>query len=294
MVAAALSAAAAAVAVSGSAGAQGVAPATVAPAEADPGSTVTVTNGSGSPCMPPGGASNPSASVDLYAVGSATPSNRVPYQGVVTPSGTWSVQVKLAPDMPPGPYRVQAGCYRDSGLNAGFGPAYQASLSLRLQSLGPPTPAARRGRPGDAVQVASGEARCTPPAGAAAPRVRVSLMDAAGATRAESEGAVDPGSGRWSIPVRVPSVDTQNAQITAVCLARVGASSPYARYASTSFAIEADRPDPPPASPTTGPAPTSVPTVPGASTTTPGAPVADSLPATPVAVAISAEPTYTG
>lgn len=296
VVAAALTAAAAAVAVAGSADAQSVGSASVVPAQADPGSTVTVTNGPSSPCTPPPGTRSPSASVDLYAAGSATPANRVPYQGAVKPAGGWSVQVRLAADLPPGPYQVRAGCYTDSGLNSGFGPAYEGRLEVRLQSLGPPTAAARFGRPGDAVQVGSAEAGCPPPAGAPAPRVRVSLLDSAGATRAESEGAVDLASGRWSIPVRVPSVNAQNAQIIAVCLARVGASAPYARYSSASFTIEGDRQDTPSTSPSTvGPPTPPVVTVPGASTTTVlGLPAASSLPDTPLATAISAEPTYTG
>jgi len=297
VVAAALVASVAAM-LGGSAGAQSPASVTITPLEADPGGRVVVTNGPGSPCIPPLGAVSASASVDLFGPGSATPANRVPYQGRVGPTGSWSVEVRLAPDLPPGRYRVQAGCYTDSGLNSGFGPPYEpARLEVRLQDLGQSMVGPRAARAGDSVQVTSNEVRCTPPVGAPSPRVRVSLVDSSGATRAESEGGVDP-AGRWSVPVRVPSLDAQDVQVTAVCLARVGASSPYASYAGSPFTIQAAAQTDPPATPSTspGPAPTSAVTVPGAATTTtnPALVAASSLPATPVASAIVAEPTYTG
>jgi len=300
VVAAALAALAVAVAVGGSAEAQSATSITVTPPEADPGGTVFVTNSPGSPCTPPSGTTNASASVDLYAFDSATPANRVPFQGFVTASGTWAIELKLAPDLPPGRYRVQAGCYTDSGLNSGFGPTYgPARLDVRLHQLGPVTASARRGQPGDAVQVTSGEARCTPPTGAPSPRVRVSLLDRDGATRAESEGGIDRASGQWSLPLRVPTIDAQTAQITAVCLARVGASVPYARYTATPLIIEAAPVAPPLTSPTSvGAAPTPAGTVPGAATSTTIVNLAEvpesSLPTAPVAKAIIAEPTYTG
>jgi hypothetical protein len=83
---------AAALGVAGSAAAQSPATISVTPAEADPGATVFVTNGSGSPCTPPLGALNASASVDLFAPGAATPANRLPYQGRVSSSGSWTVE----------------------------------------------------------------------------------------------------------------------------------------------------------------------------------------------------------
>ncbi len=297
VVAAALAAAALAVTVAGSADAQGVASLTVVPAEADPGASVMVTDGPSSPCPPPSGTASPSASVDLYAIGSATPANRMPYQASVTPAGTWTVEVKLASDLPPGAYRVQAGCYSDSGLNAGFGPAYEAGrLQVRQQALGSPTPSVGASQPGETVQVVSGDVRCTPPAGATSPRVRVSLLDAARATRAESEGAVEAATGRWSVNLTVPSIDAQDAQISAVCLARVGASAPYARYAPARFEVEADPSSVPPpvGPPAPGPIPTPPSSAPGAPTTTTTTLVAGSLPMTPLAKPIVAEPTYTG
>ena len=294
---AAFAAAAAAEAVAGTAGAQTVASIVVTPATADPGSVVKVSNAALSPCVPPGGASSPSASVDLYAAGTATPANRVPYQGVVGPTGAWTVDVRLDPDLPPGTYRVQAGCYTDSGLNAGFGPAYAAGrLDLRLQEPGPSSVSPRRGRAGDTIQVASGETRCTPPAGAPSPRVRVSLLDAGKATRAEAEASVDQATGRWVVTLRVPELGAQSAEISAVCLARVGAPSPYARYRGAPFTIEATPTQPTNAPATTAPATTAAPgapaTVPQAAATSP-APTT-TLPPTPLAVAVVAEPTYTG
>ena len=293
--AAALVAASAALVVAGTARAQSVAGIAVVPEAADPGGTVIVTNGATSPCPPPGGTRAPSASVDLYTTGSATPVNRVPYQGMVTPAGTWSVEVRLAPDLPPGTYRVQAGCYTDSGLNSGFGPAYQPGrLELRLQQPGAPAPASRSGRPGDSVQVGSGEARCRPPAGSPSPRVRVSLLDAARATRAEAEGPVDPG-GRWSVALRVPDIGPQTVEITAVCLARVAAPSPFARYRASAFSVEAASA---PGSATTAPPTTTPPNQgpgPAPALVTPATTApAPTLPLTPPAVAIVAEPTYTG
>ena len=299
VVAAAL-AAAVAVAAAGAAEAQSVASITVAPADADPGGTVLVSNGPGWPCTPPSGTASASASVDLYAEGSATPANRIPFQGSVTDAGAWSVGLQLAPDLPPGRYRVRAGCYSDSGLNSGFGPAYaDGRLDVRLQALGPPTASARVGRPGDSVQVTSGGAGCTPPAGAQRPRVRVSLLERGGATRAESEGTVDSGTGRWSVSLRVPAVEAQDTRITAVCLARVGAPSPYARYAPTVLVVQAAPTDPPTTPPTSvGAPPTSSSTVPGpadsTTTTNPAQVAASSLPEAPVAKAIIAEPAYTG
>lgn len=300
VVAAALAAAAIASTVAGSAGAQGSASITVLPAEADPGASVMVTDGPSSPCPPPSGTASPSASVDLYAIGSATPANRMPYQASVTPAGTWTVEVKLAPDLPPGTYRVQAGCYTDSGLNAGFGPAYDAGrLQVRQQALGSPTSSVVASQPGDSVQVVSGDVRCTPPAGATSPRVRVSLLDATRATRAESEGAVDAATGRWSVSLTVPSIAAQDAQIGAVCLARVGASVPYARYAPAPFEVEADPSGVPPLTgpPFSGPTstpPSSAPGAPGAPTTATTALESGSLPMTPLAKPVVAEPTYTG
>lgn len=288
--AAALSIAAAAVGVTGSAGAQAAAPITVLPAVADPGGLVTVANGPIAPCPPPLGARDPSASVDLFAVGSATPVNQAPFQGAVGPAGRWSVPVRLAADLPPGNYRVQAGCYTDSGLNSGFGPAYApGTLEVRLQDPGQPTASARRGRPGDSIQVASGDARCTPPAGATSPRVRVSLLDQAKATRAEAEGAVDAATGRWTVDLRVPELSSQNVELHAVCLARVGAPSPYARYTAATFAVEVA---PAAATTTTAAPPTLAPGTSAPPTTAP--PVLASLPTTPLAVAIPLEPSYTG
>jgi hypothetical protein len=296
VVVAAVATAAAAVGVAGSAVAQVTGSIMVAPAVADPGGMVVVTNGADSLCFPvPVGATSPSVSVDLYAAGSATPANRLPYLGGVSPLGAWSVEVRVAPDMPPGLYRVQAGCFTDSGLNAGFGPTYQPGrLNLRQQELGPPRPSSSVGRPGQVVQVGSGQAPCVPPAGSPSPRVRVSLLDGGRATRAEAEGAVDSATGAWSVTLTIPSVDPQDAQISAVCLARVGASVPYARYGSAAFAIDAV-----PLPPTT----TTSSTVPGSITpsTTPGTtpptsvqPLPAELPITPLATAIVAEPTYTG
>lgn len=289
-------------AVAGSAEAQGPPAIAVAPPEADPGATVAVTNSPGSPCTPPSGSGGrATASVDLYAQGSATPANRLPYQGFVSAAGSWVVEVRLAPDLSPGQYRVEARCYTDSGLNSGFGPAYlPGRLDVRLRQLGQPTLTTRSARPGDSVQVSSGEARCTPPAGAPSPRVRVSILDRDGATRAEAEGPVDRASGLWSLTVRVPPVDAQLGQVAAVCLARVGASVPYARYGPAGLAIEAAAPADPPAPPLEIPGSTlvpvpSVPGPPASTTTVPPAQLPDgSLPVAPLAKAIIAEPTYTG
>jgi len=293
--AAALVAAGAAALVAGSADAQVVGSIIVTPTQTDPGASVTVANGASSPCTPPLGATSASVSVDLYAVGSATPANRVPYLGAVTLAGGWSVEVRLAPDLPPGSYRVQAACFTDSGLNAGFGPAYEPGrLELRQKALGAPRPGITLGRPGDTFQVTSAEVPCVPPVGAAGPRVRVSLLDAGTATRAEAEGSVDPATGRWSVSLTVPSVDAQAAQISAVCLARVGASVPYARYAAAPFNILAT----PSTVPTTlaeVPTPTApVPSSGGSTTTASTAPPVAMLPTTPLAQAIVVEPTYTG
>ncbi|HEV8116033.1 MAG TPA: hypothetical protein VGP53_07330, partial [Acidimicrobiales bacterium] len=100
------------------------------------------------------------------------------------------------------------------------------------------------------------------------------------------------------VTLTIPSVDPQDAQIGAVCLARVGASVPYARYGSAAFAIDAV-----PLPPTL----TTSSTVPGSITpsTTPGTPgtatpptsvqpLLGELPITPLASAVVAEPTYTG
>ena len=294
--AAALALSSAAAAVSATAGAQTGATIVVQPGVTDPGALVTVTNGPFSAC-PPGAARDPAVSIDLYGAGSATPANRTPYQGPVSPAGTWSVQVRLEPDLPPGTYQVRAGCYTDSGLNSGYGPAYApARLDLRLQEPGQASLSVRRGRPGAIIEVRSGEARCTPPAGSPTPRVRVSFHDATKATRAEAEGVVDGGSGRWLLSLRVPDLTAQAAEITAVCLARVGAPAPYARYAATPFTVEAI---PQPVTTTSAPPATVAPTVPGAPTTVPRptvslTPSPTTLPPTPLAVAVVAEPTYTG
>ena len=302
VVAAAIAAVATALALvlGGTADAQNVGAIAVAPAEVDPGGTAFVTNAPGSPCTPPSGSSNATASVDLYAPGSVTPANRVPFQGFVSAAGAWSVEVRLAPDLAPGRYRVQAGCYTDSGLNSKFGPAYDPGrLEVRLRQLGPPTLSTRRARPGDGLRVTSGDARCTPPTGAPSPRVRVSILDRDGATRAEAEGGVDGASGQWSLQVRVPSIEPQSAEVSAVCLARVGASVPYARYGLAPLIVEAAPAEPPATPPTTAAAtPAAPPPVPGAPSTTTTVNLAQlpdsALPVAPVAKAIIAEPTYTG
>jgi len=294
---AAVATAVAAVGVAGSAVAQAAGSVVVAPAAADPGGTVLVTNGADSPCFPvPVGATSPSVSVDLYAAGSATPANRLPYLGAVGTLGAWSVEVRLAPDLPPGLYRVQAGCFTDSGLNAGFGPTYQSGrLELRQQNLGPPRPGTSTGRPGQIVQIASGQAPCVPPTGSPSPRVRVSLLDAARATRAEAEGTVNSATGAWSVTLTIPSVEPQDAQISAVCLARIGASVPYARYGPAAFAIDAVSPPDTTTTSTTVPGPITPSTTPGTATPpTSVQPRPDELPITPLASAIVAEPTYTG
>lgn len=291
-VAAALAAAAA----GGSASAQSSAPILVVPAMADPGGAVTVSNSPLAPCPPPPSSDRPFVSIDLYATGTATPANRSPYQGAVTVGGTWSVQVRLDPDLSPGTYRVQAGCYADSGLNSGFGPSYAPGrLDVRLQEPGPPTASVRRARPGENIEVRSGEAGCRPPAGSPSPRVRVSLLDATKATRAEAEGAVEVASGHWSLTLRVPELSPQSAEITAVCLARVAAPAPYARYRGAALNIEAAP------LPTVTPPATATPTTvrPGAPSSIPAAtvvptPTPTTLPPTPLALAIVAEPTYTG
>jgi len=294
VVVAAVATAGAAVGVAGSAVAQGAGSIVVAPAVADPGGMVVVTNGPSSACVPVG-ATSPLVSVDLYAVGSATPANRLPYLGTVSTLGTWSVDVRLAPDLAPGLYRVQAGCFTDSGLNAGFGPTYEpGQLDLRQQELGPPRPSTGVGRPGQVVQVASGQAPCVPPAGSPSPRVRVSLLDGGRATRAEAEGAVDSATGAWSVTLTIPPVDPQDAQISAVCLARVGASVPYARYSSAAFAIDAA---PLPETTTTSstvPGPTTPSTAPIGAPPTSAIPPPAELPITPLASAVVDEPTYTG
>jgi hypothetical protein len=201
--------------------------------------------------------------------------------------------VRLAPDLPPGSYRVQAGCYSDSGLNSGFGPSYEAGrLELRLQQPGQPT-SPRRGRPGDSIQVSSGEARCTPPAGSPSPRVRVSLLDAGKATRAEAEGPVEIATGRWTVSLRVPDIGPQSGEISAVCLARVAAPAPYARYRATAFSIDG-QPLAPATVPPTTPPPTVAPGAPATAVTTATTTPVPTLPSTPIAVAIVAEPTYTG
>lgn len=257
-----------------------------------------------SPCPPPNGTENPSASVDIYAAEVATPVNRAPFQGAVSRAGVWSVQVQLAPDLAPGAYRVQARCYTDSGLNSAFGPTYVAGrLDVRLREPGESTVAPRSGRPGDTVQVGSGSAPCTPPIGSSGPRVRVSLRDDSKATRAEAEGMVDARTGSWSLALQVPDLGAQTAEITAVCLARVGAPAPYARYGSTAFTVETV-PDltTTTTTTTTTVSPSTVPTttlVPGATTSAPPTTSqarvpAASLPPTAVATAIVAEPTYTG
>jgi len=299
VVVAAVAIAAAAVGVAGSAVAQAAGSITVTPAAADPGGVVVVANGDDSLCFPiPVGATSPSVSVDLYAAGSATPANRLPYLGAVTPLGAWSVEVRLEPDLPPGQYRVQTGCFTDSGLNAGFGPTYEPGrLDLRQQDLGPPRPSASTGRPGQVLEVASGQAPCVPPAGSSSPRVRVSLLDAARATRAEAEDTVDSATGAWSVTLTIPSVAPQDAQITAVCLARIGASVPYARYDPAALAIDAVPPPAATTTPSTVPGPTTPSTAPaigpGVPPTSAVPPPAD-LPITPIASAIVAEPTYTG
>jgi hypothetical protein len=297
--AAALAAAVAAAALSGSAGAQTTAQILLSPNAADPGGTVTVSNSPLAPCPPPPSAENPSVSIDLFAGTSVTPANRTPYQGAVTVGGTWSVNVRLDPDLAPGTYRVEAGCYADSGLSSGFGPDYAAGrLDVRLQAPGQPVLAARRARPGDNIHVNSAEKVCRPPAGSPSPRVRVSLLDATKATRAEAEGPVDPASGRWAIGLHIPDMDAQAAEITAVCLARVAAPAPYARYQAAPFTIDAV---PAPPTTTTPATVAPVPTLPrpGAPATLPPAtvtptPTPTTLPTTPLAVAIVAEPTYTG
>jgi hypothetical protein len=298
MVAAAVLAATVGIVVGGTARAQPVGAIAVLPDMADPGGVVTVSSGPSSPCEPPRDTPSPFASVDLFASGTATPVNRAPYQGVVATSGTWSVQVRLAPDLPPGTYRVQAGCYTDSGLNSGFGPAYSPGrLDVRLQNPGQPSLNARRARPGETVQVTAGGAACPPPAGSPSPRVRVSILDGVGATRAEAEAPV-AGNGQWAVGVRVPDILAQTGTVTAVCLARVGASSPYARYQAALFTIDAN----PQSTSTTTPLPqtttTTVPPGPGAPVTPPTTATMNvnvaELPPTPIAAAVVAEPTYTG
>jgi len=297
----------AATATVGTAAAQTTASIVVQPATADPGGLVKVSNGPLAPCQPQNGNQNASASVDLYAAGSATPVNRMPYQGVVNALGAWSIDVRLAPDLPPGSYGVQAGCYSDSSLTPPYKRYDLGRLDLRLQEPGSPTLSADRGRPGESFQVGSGGARCLPPVGSPSARVRVSLVDSAKATRAEGEAAVDAATGGWSVGLRVPDLAAQTAEITAVCFARVGAPSPYARYSAAPFAVEVE-PPPSPTTTTTSP-PTTSPTVtattiaplPGATTTTAtpttvaaATTVPTTLPPTPLAVAVVAEPTYTG
>ena len=127
--------------------------------------------------------------------------------------------------------------------------------------------------------------------------MRVSLLDSSRATRAEGEGPVDPATGRWQVGLRVPDLPAQNAEVTAVCLARVGAPSPYARYRAAPFAVEIDPPRspaptaaPPTAPPVTAVAPGPTPSPTRSPTNIP----ASALPPTPLAVPIVAEPTYTG
>lgn len=288
-------------------GAAAVAPAAAAGPEVmvspagdhDPGSTITVSNAPGSVCPE---TNDPNVSVDI--VTSANGLVAGPYNTTVQ-SGQFAVQVPLAPDLAPGNYLARASCF--AGASASPSKTYEpAPFTVRLQSPGDPIVQPDHAVPGDIVQVGSGTAKCKPPRGATSPRVRASIVDASGNTRAEAEGSVF-GDGSWAVKVRVTEIDPQVGRVTAVCLARVGAPAPFARYGQTTFTIVA----PAPASTTTTvPAPTTTPAPGGtaapATTTTVPAPTTtlgpvpalpgfgDSLPPTPVPTPIVAEPAYTG
>jgi len=101
-----------------------------------------------------------------------------------------------------------------------------------------------------------------------------------GVVRAAADEAIDPGSGGWSATLNVPDLAPQRGTITAACHATTSAAAPYARYIPVRFEVAAR------------------PAV-AATTTTAGAPastvqVNPGLPASPRAVAIIAEPAYTG
>ena len=272
--------------------------------EHNPGETITVVNATDGPsdqCPPAADGKDRTISVDIL-----TSSDRLvsgPHTAKVSSTGRWSVPVVLEPDLAPGGYKANASCYdADNFKVRTYDPA---TFTIRLQAPGPPSVQPVEAMSGESVQVSSGSARCAPPQGAGSTaRVRASILDAGGNTRAEGEGKI-AADGSWSVPLRVPDVPAQEGSATAVCLARVGAPAPYARYAQSKLTITAP---PPPSTTTTAPPPSTTlapgvtappPTPPPAPTTTRG-PVpklpgfTSAQPPSPTAQPITAEPTYTG
>jgi hypothetical protein len=274
--------------------------AAVTPAgDRDPGDTITVANATDTVRDECQSTQERTISVDIL-----TSSDRLvsgPHTAKVSSvDGRWSVPIALAPDLAPGAYKAIASCYdADDTRIRSYDPA---PFNIRLQSPGQPNVQPSQAMPGDTVQIGSGPNKCKPPKDST-PKVRASILDSGGNTRAEGEGQVSA-DGSWSVNLRVPDATPQVGSVTAICLARVGASAPYARYSQSRFTITA----PPPSSTTSTVAPPVTTLAPGqtAPATTIAAPTTTSgpvpripgfsspLPASPVAVPIVAEPTYTG
>ena len=245
--------------------------ATVTPAgDHDPGETVTVANATDTVRDECQSTQERTISVDIL-----TSTDRLvsgPHTAKVsTVDGRWSVPVALAPDLAPGGYKAIASCYdSDDTRIRSYDPA---PFTIRLQSPGQPNVQPTQAMPGETVQIGSGPNKCRPPRDAT-PKVRASILDSGGNTRAEGEGQVSA-DGSWSVNLRVPDATPQVGSVTAICLARVGASAPYARYSQSRFTITA--PPPPsttstvaPPATTLAPGQTAPPTTVAAPTTTSG------------------------
>jgi hypothetical protein len=272
--------------------------------DVDPGQTITVSNASDTPRDLCTSTSERTISIDIL-----TSTDRLvsgPHTGPVgSVDGTWNVQITLAADLAPGAYKALASCYNTDDTTGTKVRTYDPALfDIRQQSPGLPNVRPAEAMPGDPVQIGSGPAKCAPPKGASAPVVRASILDGGGNTRAEGEGGVLP-DGSWSVNLKVPGEMTaQVGSVTASCLARVGASAPYARYGQAKFTIV----EPPPPSTTSTLPPPSTTLAPGqtvpsttvAPSTTIRGPVpklpgfSEPLAPSPVAQPIIAEPTYTG
>lgn len=271
--------------------------------EHDPGSTITVANATDTPrdLCTGGSPGERTISVDVL-----TSSDRLvsgPHTAAVGSfDGRWSVAIPLASDLAPGAYKALASCYdRDNTKVRNYDPA---PFTVRLQNPGSPAVQPTQAAPGDPVQIGSGPAKCKPPKGSPSPKVRASILDNGGNTRAEGENQV-LADGSWSVTLRVPGeMLPQDGSVTAQCMARVGAPAPYARYGQTRLTVVAAPPPSttstaPPVATTLAPGQTAPPSTVPAPTTTLG-PIpklpgfTQALPPTPLAEPIVAEPTYTG
>src|SRR5687768_6234696 len=146
----------------------------------DPGQTITVANATDTPRDLCNSAQERQISIDILTTADGIVSG--PHLGKVgSVDGRWSVQITLAPDLAPGGYKALASCYNDPPDSNGPVRSYDPALfTVRMQKPGTPNVRPSEAEPGASVQVGSGPAKCLPPKGSAAPRVRANLLDNGG------------------------------------------------------------------------------------------------------------------